>query len=115
MVSADWVSYKTRLLQLERQSHHHAPPAGVTMRENERGDLAIAYRGHKLRFCEIAHRPLTQLPPRRNVAQLAWATFLPLIILGEKRIKRFRLLRCLQLTNKGHLYFAEGCGISILV
>lgn len=59
VVSADWiVSYKTRLLQLERQSRHYAPARSrVTVRENEQGELAVAYRGRLLRFREITVRP----------------------------------------------------------
>ena len=59
VVSADWVvSYKTRLLQLERQSRHYAPARSrVTVRENEQGDLAVEYRGRPLRFREITARP----------------------------------------------------------
>lgn len=58
VVSADWVvSYKTRLLQLERQSRHYAPARSrVTVRENQLGELAILYRGHKLGFKEIFAR-----------------------------------------------------------
>lgn len=70
VVSADWVvSYQTRLLQLERQSRHWAPARSrVTVRENEAGELAIEYRGRKLRFTEIAQRPLRELPPARDVS-----------------------------------------------
>ena len=59
VVSADWVvSYQGRLLQLERQSRHHAPASSrVTVRENERGQISIEYRGHKLGFSPIAQRP----------------------------------------------------------
>ena len=55
VVSADWVvSYQGRLLQLERQSRHHAPAKSrVTVRENEQGQLAIHYRDHRLVFREV--------------------------------------------------------------
>jgi hypothetical protein len=55
VVSADWVvSYKTRLLQLERQSRHYAPARSrVVVRENQQGELAVVYRGRALRFKEI--------------------------------------------------------------
>ena len=56
VVSADWVvSYKNRLLQLERQGRHWAPvQKRVTVRENEAGEMQIVYRGQRLRFREIA-------------------------------------------------------------
>ena len=62
MLSADWVvSYQGRLLQLERQSRHHAPASSrVTVRENQHGKISIEYRGHKLGFSEIAQRPPPQ-------------------------------------------------------
>jgi transposase len=70
VVSADWVvSYKTRLLQLQRPSRHWAPARSrVTVRENERGELAIEYRSRKLRFTEIAQRPEKELSPPRDVS-----------------------------------------------
>jgi len=66
VVSADWVvSYKNRLLQLERQSRHHAPAKSrVVVRENEQGELAITYRGQRLRFHAIAQRPPRPEPSR---------------------------------------------------
>jgi hypothetical protein len=71
VVSADWVvSYKKRLLQLQRQSRHDAPARSrVTVRENERGELAITYRGRPLRFSEIAGRPECTIPPRWTFSQ----------------------------------------------
>ncbi len=71
VVSADWVvSYKARLLQLERQSRHWAPAKSrVTVRENERGELAIEYRGQRLRFHEIAFRPPSEERPSVAVAR----------------------------------------------
>ena len=65
VVSADWVvSYKTRLLQLERRSRHYAPARSrVTVRENEQGELAIAYRGRRLAYREIFDRPAPAPPP----------------------------------------------------
>jgi transposase-like protein len=65
VVSLDWVvSYQGRLLQLERQSRHHAPAKSrVMVRENQAGEIAIEYRGRKLGFTEIAHRPARQPPP----------------------------------------------------
>jgi transposase-like protein len=62
VLSADWVvSYQGRLLQLERQSRHHAPASSrVTVRENQHGKISIEYRGHKLGFSEIAQRPPPQ-------------------------------------------------------
>jgi transposase len=55
VLSADWVvSYRGRLLQVERQSRHHAPAKGrVVVRENQTGDLQIHYRGQRLPFREL--------------------------------------------------------------
>ena len=71
VISADWVvSYKSRLLQLERQSRHYAPARSrVTVRENQRGELAILYRGRRLGFREIFVRPApTAAPPRPSMS-----------------------------------------------
>ena len=70
VVSADWVvSYKTRLLQLERQSQHYAPARSrVVVRENQQGALAILYRGRQLGFKEIFARPVPAAPPRPSVS-----------------------------------------------
>ncbi len=59
VVSSDWVvSYEGKLLQLERQSRHHAPARSkVLVRENEAGELHIEYRGQKLSFTRIERRP----------------------------------------------------------
>lgn len=72
VVSADWVvSYKTRLLQLERQSQHYAPARSrVTVRENEPGQLAILYRGRKLGFKEIFVRAAPAAAPADTVHRL---------------------------------------------
>jgi hypothetical protein len=58
VVSADWVvSYEGRLLQLERQSRRYAPAKSrVMVRENQQGEIAILYRGYKLRYTRIAQR-----------------------------------------------------------
>ena len=65
VVSLDWVvSYEGKLLQLARQSRHHAPAKSkVIVRENQAGELAIEYRGRKLGFQQIAHRPARQPTP----------------------------------------------------
>ena len=65
VVSLDWVvSYNGRLLQLERQSRHHAPAKSrVLVREDQAGELAIEYRGHKLAFTKIAPRPARDPAP----------------------------------------------------
>lgn len=65
VVSPDWVvSYKTRLLQLERQSRCYAPAKSrVLVRENQAGKLQITYRGERLRFRQIAVRPAQQVHP----------------------------------------------------
>jgi transposase-like protein len=71
VVSADWVvSYKTRLLQLERQSQHYAPARSrVVVRENQQGELAILYRGRPLGFKQIIARPVpTVAPPRPSMS-----------------------------------------------
>ena len=70
VLSLDWVvSYEGRLLQLERQSQHHAPAKSrVLVRQNQAGELRIEYRGRKLGFTEIAHRPT-----RERVQSLASA------------------------------------------
>jgi hypothetical protein len=72
VVSADWVvSYKTRLLQLERQSQHYAPARSrVTVRENERGELAVLYRSRPLRFREIFVRAATAAAPADTAHRL---------------------------------------------
>ena len=72
VVSADWVvSYKTRLLQLERQSRHYAPARSrVTVRENESGELAVVYRGRPLRFREITVRAAPAAAPADPVHRL---------------------------------------------
>jgi transposase len=72
VVSADWVvSYQTRLLQLERQSRHYAPARSrVTVRENEQGELAITYRGQRLRFKEIVARAAPTAAPADKVHRL---------------------------------------------
>lgn len=69
VVSADWVvSYKTRLLQLERQSRHYAPARSrVTVRENKQGELAVVYRGRGLRFREITVRAAPAAAPADQV------------------------------------------------
>jgi transposase len=55
VVSEDWVvRYKNRLLQLERQSHCWAPSRSrVRVRENEAGEVAIHYRGQRLKFHDL--------------------------------------------------------------
>jgi len=63
-VSLDWVvSYEGRLLQLQRQSRHHAPARSkVLVRENQAGELYIEYRGQKLAFTPIERRPERKTP-----------------------------------------------------
>ena len=62
VLSLDWVvSYDGKLLQLERQSQHHAPAKSkVLVRENQAGELHIEYRGQKLAFTRIERRPERQ-------------------------------------------------------
>jgi transposase len=66
VVSPDWVvSYEGKLLQLERQSRHHAPASSrVTVREDQSGKITLAYRGYKLRYTQIALRPSRDPPAR---------------------------------------------------
>ena len=65
VVSLDWVvSYEGRLLQLKRQSRHHAPAKSrVLLRENQAGELHIEYRGRRLAFEQIARRRDRQPAP----------------------------------------------------
>ena len=72
VVSADWVvSYKTRLLQLERQSRLYAPACSrVTVRENQHGELTVVYRGRPLRSREITVRPAPAAAPADPVHRL---------------------------------------------
>ena len=72
VVSADWVvSYKTRLLQLERQSRHYAPARSkVMVRENQKGELAIVYRGRPLRFRQITVRAAPAAAPADKLHRL---------------------------------------------
>ncbi|MGH9439470.1 MAG: ISNCY family transposase [Terriglobia bacterium] len=64
VVSEDWVvSYAGRLFQLERQTRRYAPAKSrVLVRENQRGELSMEYRGHKLGFVEIQKRPTRKIP-----------------------------------------------------
>jgi hypothetical protein len=74
VLSLDWVvSYHGRLLQLERQSRHHAPAKSkVLVRENQAGQLHIEYRGRSLSFTEIDRRQ-----PNQTVSQTAPANLSP--------------------------------------
>ena len=55
------VSYEGKLLQLARQSRYHAPAKSkVIVRQNQAGELAIEYRGRRLGFQQIPHRPARQ-------------------------------------------------------
>ena len=59
VLSLDWVvNYNGKLLQLERQSRHHAPAKSkVLVRENQQGEIRIEYRGRRLGFTQIERRP----------------------------------------------------------
>jgi helix-turn-helix protein len=70
-VGSDWVvRYDNRYFQLQPQSRHYAPASGkVKVCEGRKGDLAIEYRGHALRWEEIqpparpaGERGATQMP-----------------------------------------------------
>jgi hypothetical protein len=57
------VSYEGRLLQLERQSRHHAPARSrITLREDQLGKLTLIYRGYT---------PSPSHPWRRTYKQIA--------------------------------------------
>lgn len=58
VLTNDWVvQYRNRLLQVERQSQHHAPAKSkVVVREGENGSLEIEYRGQSLKWREIETR-----------------------------------------------------------
>ena len=66
VIGLDWVvSYESRLLQLKRQSQHHAPAKSrVLVRQNQAGEIAVEYRGRKLAFEPIAARPARQPVPK---------------------------------------------------
>lgn len=61
VLSNDWVvQHDNRFYQVERQSQHHAPAKGkVRMCEAEDGNLEILYREQKLKWKEIAARPVS--------------------------------------------------------
>jgi hypothetical protein len=65
-LSNDWVvRHAGRLLQIERQSYHHAPArAKVVVHEWENGRLEIRYRGRKIAWKEISALPERPLPDR---------------------------------------------------
>jgi transposase len=60
VIGNDWVvRYENRFLQVNRQGNHRAPAKGkVVVCEWPDGRLEIRYRGQKLRWEEIADRPL---------------------------------------------------------
>jgi hypothetical protein len=66
VVSPDWVvGYEGKLLQVERQSRHHAPASSrIIVREDQSGKLTLVYRGYKLRYTEIAQRPAREAHAR---------------------------------------------------
>ncbi len=68
VLSNDWVvQYQSRLFQVERQSQHYAPAKSkVTVCEGEDGRIEIHYRGHKLKWKEIAERPARPTPAARE-------------------------------------------------
>jgi hypothetical protein len=62
VLSNDWVvQHENRFYQVERQSQHHAPTKGtVRVCEGEDGSLEIHYREQKLKWKEIAARPVSE-------------------------------------------------------
>ena len=61
VLSNDWVvQHANHFYQVERQSQHHAPAKGkVRVCEQEDGSLEILYREQKLKWKEIAARPVS--------------------------------------------------------
>jgi len=61
VLSNDWVvQHDKRCYQVQRQSQHHAPAKGkVRVCEGEDGSLEIYYREQKLKWKEIAARPVS--------------------------------------------------------
>ena len=66
VLSLDWVvSYEGKLLQVQRQSQRYAPAKSrVLVRQNQAGELQIVYRGRRLSFEPIPHRPARPTPPQ---------------------------------------------------
>jgi hypothetical protein len=77
VLSNDWVvQHANRFYQVERQSHLHAPAKGkVRVWEEEDGSLEIRYREQKLRWKELAARPVpakrVKATPARGVPPAA--------------------------------------------
>jgi hypothetical protein len=68
VLSNDWVvQYGRRLLQVQRQSRHHAPAGGkVIVQEWEDGRLQLLYRGQRIVWQEIRALPV-QPPPKPSL------------------------------------------------
>ena len=81
VLSNDWVvQHENRFYQVQRQSQHHAPAKGkVRVCEEEDGSLEIYYREQKLKWKEIAARPV---PAKGGKATPARA--LPPTVLNRK-------------------------------
>jgi len=115
VVSADWVvSYKTRLLQLERQSRHYAPARSrITVRENQQGELAIVYRGRRLAYKEISAPLVPAPPPRPNVSPASREHVRPSPNHPWRQLFKpqttTQLSATAQLPPKGHFY----CGMTL--
>ena len=71
VLSNDWVvQHENRLYQVERQSQHHAPAKGkVRVCEKEDGSLEIHYREQKLKWKEIAARPVSDKEGKETPAR----------------------------------------------
>jgi hypothetical protein len=71
------MQHENRFYQVERQSQHHAPAKGkVRVCEGEDGSLEIHYRGQKLKWKEIAARPVSEKRVKETPARAAPRTTL---------------------------------------
>ena len=71
VLSNDWVvQHDNRFYQVERRSQHHAPAKGkVRVCEGEDGSLEIHYREQKLKWKEIAARPVSEKQGKETPAR----------------------------------------------
>jgi hypothetical protein len=78
VLSNDWVvQHEKRCYQVERQSRHHAPAKGkVKVYEAEDGSLEIRYREQKLKWKEIAARPVFAKGVKKTPARAVLPTAL---------------------------------------
>jgi transposase len=71
-ISKDWVvRYGGRLMQVQRQSSHHAPAeAKILVQEWQSGMVEIRYRGQKVAWQEIATMPARPEPPPKAITAI---------------------------------------------